>query len=370
VERGALAWSNELVNHVVELKVAEPVASLEGLGAAFHGEVTFINDALEAHGAMLLPTGAHPFMDPLTETQLWPHEYSEVYRLYDRIFGCRGHGWSNLQSTHLNLSFATDDEFGRLHAAVRLLLPILPALSASTPYLDGRATGFADARLEKYRHNQDRIPSVAGVVIPEGVFTRADYEARIFAPIRRDVGPYDTDGVLDHHFLNSRGAIARFDRGALEIRVLDLQECPAADMAVVQGTVAVLRALVGGRFAPLAEQQAWDEADLAALFIRVVKNAERAVVDNAAYLRLFGLDRAEATAAELWSHLLGRVEDLLPAEAAATLRWIVEHGTLATRLMQTLGENPTREALRRVYAELACGLAGNALYEPEPSARA
>jgi hypothetical protein len=31
---------------------------------------------------------------------------------------------------------------------------------------------------------------------------------------------------MDHHFANSRGAIARFDRGAIEIRVIDIQECP------------------------------------------------------------------------------------------------------------------------------------------------
>jgi hypothetical protein len=87
---------------------------------------------------MLLPTGAHPLMDPFTETRLWPHEHKEIYNLYNRIFDCRGHGWSNLQSTHLNLPFSGDAEFKKLHAAIRLLLPLIPALSASTPLLDGK----------------------------------------------------------------------------------------------------------------------------------------------------------------------------------------------------------------------------------------
>lgn len=35
VERGDLAWSNELVAHVIELKTNGPAARLDGLGPAF-----------------------------------------------------------------------------------------------------------------------------------------------------------------------------------------------------------------------------------------------------------------------------------------------------------------------------------------------
>ena len=109
------------------------------------------------------------------------------------------------------LEFDGDEEFGRLHAAIRLLLPIIPALSASTPILDGEVTGYLDTRLETYRHNQDRIPSIAGRVIPERAFSEDDYRQRIFDPIERDIRSQDPDGVLDVVFLNFRGAIARFD---------------------------------------------------------------------------------------------------------------------------------------------------------------
>ncbi len=86
----------------------------------------------------------------------WPHEYSPVYEAYDRIFDCRGHGWANPQSVHLNLPLTGDDEFGRLRAAIRLLLPIMPALAASSPVIDGRLTGLMDSRLEVYRTNRRR----------------------------------------------------------------------------------------------------------------------------------------------------------------------------------------------------------------------
>ena len=55
-----------------------------------------------------------------------------------------------------------------------------------------------------------------------------------------DIAPYDPAGVLQHEFLNSRGAIARFDRSAIEIRVLDVQECPQADTAIAALMAAVL----------------------------------------------------------------------------------------------------------------------------------
>src|SRR5690606_39942565 len=94
-------------------------------------------------------------------------------------------GWSNVQSTHLNLPFYDDQEFARLHAAVRLLLPILPALCASTPVLNGKFTGSFDTRLKYYKSNQNRIPSIAGKIIPEAVFSRRNYLQVIYDRIDR-----------------------------------------------------------------------------------------------------------------------------------------------------------------------------------------
>lgn len=132
-EQGALAWSNELVLHVIELKTNGPASTLDALPSAFAADVARINGLLEPMGGRLMPSAMHPWMDPHRETRLWPHEDNAIYAAYDRIFGCQGHGWSNLQSTHINLPFADDQEFARLHAAIRFLLPIVPALAASSP---------------------------------------------------------------------------------------------------------------------------------------------------------------------------------------------------------------------------------------------
>ena len=175
--------------HVIELKTNGPAKTLTNLDSEFFENIRNINNILNEFNCMLLPTGAHPFMDPFTESKLWNHEYNQVYEAYNRIFDCRGHGWSNLQSTHINLPFGDDDEFGKLHAAIRVLLPIIPALTASTPIIENKATGFLDTRLEVYRTNQKKIASIAGKVIPEQAFTKKEYEEIIFKKIYNDIEP-------------------------------------------------------------------------------------------------------------------------------------------------------------------------------------
>ncbi|MBN2489892.1 MAG: glutamate--cysteine ligase [Planctomycetes bacterium] len=365
VECGPLDWSNELVLHVIELKTSGPVGALDGLAETFQRDVARVNELLLPLGGRLMPTGMHPWMDPLRETRLWPHEFSRIYETYNRIFGCRGYGWANLQATHLNLAFAGDAEFGRLHAAIRLLLPILPALAASSPIVGGQPTGIADTRLEVYRTNSDRIPSIAGRVIPEPVFTRRDYEDGLLTALYRDIAPHDPEGVLRHEWLNARGAIARFDRSAIEIRVLDIQECPAADLALAEAIVRVLRTLVAERFATQAEQRAWPVDRLADLLLACLRQGEQTPIDDPDYLRLFGCPGTAITAGELWRHL---VAEHFHAECAADapflgpLRVMVENGTLSSRILRATGPAPDRARLAAVYGELCRCLAEGRLF--------
>ncbi|HVS13509.1 MAG TPA: glutamate-cysteine ligase family protein [Thermoanaerobaculia bacterium] len=362
VEVGAISWSNELVLHVIELKTHGPAASLEPLTALFQESVRRIGSLLEPMGMRLLPTGMHPWMDPATETKLWPHEYSAVYEAYDRIFSCQGHGWSNLQSAHLNLPFADDEEFGRLHAAIRLLLPLLPALAASSPLADGRLQPWRDYRMEVYRTNSARVPEVAGQVVPERAFSEAEYRERIFAPMMGAMAALDPAGVLEEEFLNSRGAIARFGRGSIEIRVVDVQECPQADLAIVAATVAVLRGLVEERWLDSASQRAFATDRLAAVLRATARDAEAAEVDQA-LARALGRG-AMRSAGEVWRSLIegASARGALDSVFEPALEHLLARGTLATRIARAVGEHPDRARLAVVYGELADCLAAGRLF--------
>ncbi len=302
--------------------------------------------------ARLLPTAMHPWMDPNRETRLWPHENNEIYRTYDRIFGCKGHGWGNLQSTHINLPFANDEEFGRLYAALRLVLPLLPALAASSPIVDGDWSPISCHRMEVYRNNSARVPMMTGLVIPEPVFTRAAFERDVLGRLYADLAPLDPDGILRHDFANARGAMARFDRGAIEIRVLDIQECPKADIAIAALIIAVVRALVEERWMDYPAQQRVATEPLHAVLLDTIRYADRTRIRERALLDAFGVDRGMVWAADLWTMLL---EQVLPDDPAHTplLRRMLRTGTLANRIGGRIRRFPTHSELHAVYAELA-----------------
>ncbi|MCA9294518.1 MAG: hypothetical protein KDA20_11965 [Phycisphaerales bacterium] len=349
---GVVSWSNELALHVVELKTQRPIASLDGLADAFQDHVQRIDALLEPMNARLLPTAMHPWMDPLTETKLWPHEYNDIYRTYDRIFGCRGHGWGNLQSTHINLPFSNDDEFGRLHAALRLVLPLLPAIAASSPIIDGDWSPIACHRMEVYRTNSQRVPMMAGLVVPEPVFTRTQYEHDILGALYEQMRPLDPEGILRHEFANARGAMARFDRGAIEVRVLDIQECPRADLAIAALVIELVRAIVAERWMSYEDQKHIATETLHDVLLDTIRYADRTRIRERALLDALGIQQSLVWAADLWSTVLDQVMPDHPVWTPV-LRRMLKAGTLANRIGSCIRRFPTKQELRALYGELA-----------------
>ncbi|MBZ9728992.1 glutamate--cysteine ligase [Salegentibacter sp. JZCK2] len=363
IENGKIEWSNELVAHVVELKTNGPTGDLDSLDLLFAENIKEVNLLLKEKNTRLLPSAAHPLMDPATETQLWKHSNNKIYALYNRIFDCSGHGWSNVQSMHINLPFFDDNEFDKLHAAVRLLLPIMPALSASSPIFEGKDTGFKDARMLVYKSNQKEIPEMTGKVIPEQVFNKADYNKTIFEPINKAIKPHDTENILDQHFLNSRGAIARFDRNAIEIRVLDVQECPKADMAVTILIIECLKLLVSEELIPIDEQKKWHEDELFKIFDAVIKDAENTKISNKEYLRIFGLSQT-IEIKEIWRILFSKVKRNMAYKHQESIKFLMNNGSLSTRILKSIGDDFSEENIRKTYLKLADCLEENEFFKP------
>ncbi len=366
---GKTGWSNELVMHVVELKTAEPTIDLEAAEADIMHSIGQANDILQRlHPAcMLLGTAMHPFFVPEKETLLWPHDSSEIYSAYNRIFGCRGHGWSNLQSMHLNLPFCNDEEFGRLHAAVRLLLPLLPALCASSPFLNSHRMPFLDTRLEYYRTNQSLIPSISGHVIPEPVYSMQEYHDRILSRIYDDIAPYDPDGILQEEWLNSRGAIARFDRMAIEIRTMDIQECAGMDIATAGFVFLSARAICEERLAPISITRNVPTTALTDLMNQVMRLGRHAIISDQDILAAFGCKRSTSVRSllqQLLSVLLPDFALIFKSHVfAERIRFLIDHGPPAERMipyvMDSIQHGPTlssaldSDRLRILYGYLA-----------------
>ena len=78
------------------------------------------------------------------------------------------------------------------------------------------------------------------------------------------------------------------------------------------------------------------------------------MVDDADLLRALGLDGAARTAQEVWRALFDRhlAPDRDGAEHRPALEVLLEEGCLARRIVNRVGEKPTREALTALYREL------------------
>ncbi|WP_210490336.1 glutamate-cysteine ligase family protein [Microvirga antarctica] len=354
-ETDPAAWSNEFALHVLEMKNPSPVGKLEHLVSPFQRQVGAVNDVLRPHGGRLMPTSMHPWMNPLTDMRHWEVDPFGVYRAYRRIFDTRSHGWGNLQSMHLNLPFADDAEFVRLHESIRLLLPIIPSLCASSGIADGRVTAYRDFRMHCYRHNAAAYPLITGCVIPDSVESRAAYETTILEPMYASLAAQDPRGALRYDWLNSRGAIPRFDRNSIEIRVIDSQECPAADLAVAAAITAAVHQLFENSADQRFGHKPIPTGRLVRLFDACVRFADHALIDDVDFLSLFGFSGQTCRAGDLWRHIMGRFPDrgvIDPSVWAPHWAKLIDHGCLAHRIELAAGPEPSRMRLQSVYREL------------------
>ncbi len=361
---GDIAASNELVMHVLELKNNGPKPPHHPVANQFQKAILDLQPVLLQHDLQLLPTGAHPWMNPLRETKRWPHGNETIYQQYNTIFDCQGHGWANLQSMHVNLPFQNDSEFSLLHNSVRMLLPLLPALAASTPILDGVKTGLLDSRLSFYSNNQKRIPSISGEIIPEFITSEAQYQQDILQPMYRDIAPFDPTGILQHEWLNSRAAIPKFAHKALEIRILDTQECVNADMAIAYAIHAILKSLCANHV-EFSNNTPCPTEKLKHIYERTLKDGLDVQIDDRDVLRQWQLpEKRVMTVRDAWSLLIERVSKELSPTTQQALMHILEHGNLSQRILKACNSDFSKQQLTHVYRQLGDCLLQNQQFKP------
>ncbi|MHB8241369.1 MAG: carboxylate-amine ligase [Solirubrobacteraceae bacterium] len=113
----------------------------------------------EANGARLGATGTHPWADyreqPIIDT--------EHYRRVEE--GLKYVAWrNNTFSLHVHLGVRDIDRAVRVCDRLRPMLPLLLAISANSPYLDGRDSGLHSARTQSFTKSFPRcgVPDAFG----------------------------------------------------------------------------------------------------------------------------------------------------------------------------------------------------------------
>lgn len=261
----------------------------------------------------------------------------------------------------LDLPFDRPGDFGKLMAAVRMVLPLIPAIAASSPFRDGRPSGHRSARLRACLDLYDAFPERVGGFIPEAVFEQADHDREVLGPIAQALTRHGREAMPDLQPLDWRAASTTFEPNVISIHAIDAQENAAADMAVLEFILALLRAHVAGRWVSNYLQRAWSTDDLMSIMSFTIKDGSQAVLTNKDYLFMFGLMKQEdVPAAKLLQHLFVELYAELSENARTHIGLIIEHGDLATRLLARTGKRPGVEKLRSVYAQLAACRTGAA----------
>jgi glutamate---cysteine ligase / carboxylate-amine ligase len=112
-----------------------------------------------AHSAALGATGTHPWADYRTQSIIDTEHYRRVED------GLKYVAWrNNTFSLHVHLGVRDIDRAVRVCDRLRPVLPLLLAISANSPYLDGRDTGLHSARTQSFTKSFPRcgIPDAFG----------------------------------------------------------------------------------------------------------------------------------------------------------------------------------------------------------------
>lgn len=370
VDLGAVGFSNEIADHVFEVKTQEPLRSLAEAERALAEGIQRFSAVLRAEfGARLLPTGMHPWFDP-RRGKLWTRSGLKIYSTYARLFNVQTHGWMNVHASHLNLPLGREADAMAMHTAAALLIPYLPAIAASSPMYDGELQPAADGRLAWILEHQARIPESCGELVPEYVDSFSDYRKKILAPMYTALDRLPDTAPIRHEFFNTRGAILRFARRAMEIRVLDTQECVKMDVAVAVFVRSALKHLTARVSAGRGELP--DHAVLVEDFRACIRDGSAARV-RAPHLDVDRDSEGFASVRDVLRQLLAGARRTVRKDEAPLLELagrVIEAGTLSERIRAALSpvaeadDETFTEAARKIYIELMDCLEAN-----EPWAR-
>jgi len=354
VERERFTFGKELQMHVMEIRPNVPFESPIDFEETMQEAVLTMEDFLHRkYHAHLLGTGMHPLLR-LEDTGVWPHRHRQIYEAYSKVFNLKRHGWLNIQSFQLNLPYSNEKEGILLHNLLANICAYLPAITAASPIYEDKFGENVDNRLDFYMQNQSEVHSVTGDVVPEYVYSFGQYKEQIIGKYSSDLSKVGAGKLLlNKEWVNSRGVIFRFDRRAIEIRVMDEQECVKSDLALSCFIRALLRGLIKEKpeFTP--------HETLVKDFMSIVRDGLDAKVQHP----------HDHSARQVCQHLLQIALDNANDEEKKYIpivRKRIERGNLSDIIRERVKSKAQRadsqEAIVNVYSELMKSLMDNQPY--------
>jgi len=351
---GTCSFGKELQAHVAEFKANKPFNSPDVFEENMQLAVETILGIIEKrYNARLLGLGMHPLLR-LNDAKVWSHRDRGIYTALSRIFSLNHHGWLNIQSFQLNLPYRNEAEAVRLYNALVNVLPYLPAVAASSPIYESRIGDYVDNRLHFYSTNQLEVPSITGSLIPEYINSLAEYNKSTVQQYSQDLTKLKAPRCLiNKEWLNSRGAVIRPSRRAVEIRVLDEQESVKSDVALSCYIRAMLRGILADSEFPYVVHE---------VLVHDFKNVMRKGLDAKVQ------HPSGKTARQVCRHLLDLASKNATSEEKEYLPIItqrIQNGNLSNIILKRVTHRTQKtnfeEAIVSVYSKLADCLEKNEL---------
>ena len=178
----------------------------------------------------------------------------------------------------------------------------------------------------------------------------------------RDINPVDPEGILQHQWLNSRAAIAKLDHKAIEIRILDSQECVEADLAIALAINAILQHWQEGSNYYL--EKPCDTKRLKHVFDLAIEKGLSVVIDDKELMSQWQLPHRAMTLKAIWSQLIEKVSSKLDLKQQRALELILSQGNLSERILRATNQNTDQKMLEQVYRQLTHCLLSNQQFMP------
>ncbi len=217
---GGRAGDQSLYEHITGELISAEIEIVSGPGADFHDAVARQREhrrqlfaLAEEHGLALGATGTHPWADYREQRIIDTEHYRRVEE------GLKYVAWrNNTFSMHAHVGVRDADRAVRVCDRLRGVLPLLLAVSANSPYLDGRDSGLHSARTQSFTRSFPRcgVPDAFG-----GWRAYREYIEQLLA----------TDSIVEYTQV-WWSVRPHFAFGTVEVRICDAQTTAAESEAL------------------------------------------------------------------------------------------------------------------------------------------
>jgi len=164
--RAAAESDRLLYDHITGELISSEIEIISGVGADLHDALARQHERRRrlfglaaAHGAALGATGTHPWADYREQSIIDTEHYRRVEDDLKYV------AWrNNTFSMHVHLGIRDIDRAVKVCDRLRPVLPLLLAISANSPFLDGRDSGLHSARTQSFTKSFPRcgVPDLFG----------------------------------------------------------------------------------------------------------------------------------------------------------------------------------------------------------------